>query len=893
MGRRLAPGILGLRGEFEELRGHLVRALLSGPSVITVRGVPGSDRTRLFGAAIDIAADVGYRVGTGRSRPPIRDRAFGVVHQMLDELLAQGESPWATSQARTVMEERSADAMFPAFDRLLARLATHEPVLLALDYADLCDAASLRYLAHAMRRVHGKPVVLVLAHDDTEQAAADASFRELTATAHRVSAEGRSSPDTAACVSRTAGPQAADAATRDGLTPGPADIDEWLGDRLSRHPASTTLAQAIAILGDDADFGRAAALARLDLDDASARLDRLILLGLVDKTLPLRFRYDVLRAAVLDAIPMGTRIAWHTRAAKLLHEAGEPDETVAAHLLHADVVRIGWAAPTLRSAARHAMGRGEPEQAVPLLRRALTARSTPAHRAAVLRELGTAELAFDHYAGTATLRAALENAPDADEAAHTSLILVPALLSTESNEEAITVADQVAAWVTEGDPDTAWHLGSLAYQAALSRLNTVADATARSVALFSKAPEDPRLRQARLAYLAHHHSWRGLDRPNVVRYATESLRDPPPGMAQSPYHLALLSLLYADALGNADAALQQLETSAVGKGSRCDRAAVVLLRGVAFRMSGILDAALNGFRTAHGLLDAWSAGNPTREGMWCLARMAETLVEQGGIEEAHELLAQRGLLGELPDLVHYNWVLFARGRIRMALGDHEGALADLLECGSRLAEWGMDNPAVLPWRSQAVSSCLALGDRRRARELAEQELAAALRWGTPRAAGTARAALGRASIGPEATKLLADAVAVLRESPARLELAHALYALGVACRGQGRLNEAREHLVTAETLAQRCSAGPLAVRAAQELAGINPSSGSDAPWGPLTRQQRRVAELAAQRLSNRQIAVQLDVTVRCVEFHLSAAYRKLGISGRHELRGVLGIGAGG
>ncbi|MFI1369209.1 LuxR C-terminal-related transcriptional regulator [Streptomyces griseochromogenes] len=892
MGRRPAPGILGLRGEFEELRGHLVRALLSEPSVITVGTEPGVARTRPFDAAIDIAADIGYRVGTGRGRPPIRDRAFGVLHQMLDELLAPG-GPWAASQARTVMKERPADEMFPVFDQLLARLAAHEPVLLALDDADLCDTASLRYLAHAMRRVHGKPVVLVLAHEETEPAVMDASLRELTATAHRIPAPGRSSPDTAAFLSRTAGPQAPDAATRDGLTPAPADIDEWLGARLSRHPASTTLAQAIAVLGDDADFGRAAALARLDLDDASARLDRLILLGLMDQTPPLRFRHHVLRAAVLDAVPMGARIAWHTRAAELLHEAGEPDETVAAHLLRADVVRIGWAATTLRSAARQAMGRGQPERAVPLLRRALTARATPAQRAAVLRELGTAELAFDHCAGIATLRAALENAPDADEAAHTALILVPALLSAESDEEATTVADQVAAWVAEADPDTAWHLGGLAYQGALGRLGTVSGAAARSVTLFADTPQDPRLRRARLAYLAHHHSWRGLDRPNVVRHATESLRDPRPGMAQSPYHLALLSLLYADALGNADAALRQLETNAVGKGSHCDRAAVMLLRGVALRMSGNLDTALNRFRTAYSLLDAWSAGNPTREGIWCLARTAETLVEQGGTEEANELLAQRGLLGELPDQVHYNWVLFARGRIHMALGDHEGALRDLLECGYSLTEWGMDNPAVLPWRSQAASSCLALGDRRRARELAEQELAAALRWGTPRTAGTARAALGRASTGPEATKQLTDAVAVLRESPARLELAHAQYALGVACRGQGRLNEAREHLVTAETLAQRCGAGPLAVRAAKELAGINPPSGSDAPWGPLTRQQRRVAELAAQHLSNRQIAVQLDITVRCVEFHLSAAYRKLGISGRHELRRVLGISAGG
>ena len=55
----------------------------------------------------------------------------------------------------------------------------------------------------------------------------------------------------------------------------------------------------------------------------------------------------------------------------------------------------------------------------------------------------------------------------------------------------------------------------------------------------------------------------------------------------------------------------------------------------------------------------------------------------------------------------------------------------------------------------------------------------------------------------------------------------------------------------------------------------------------LTPSERRVAELAADGLSNRDIAQTLFLTVKTVEMHLSRAYRKLDISSRRELRGAL------
>jgi DNA-binding NarL/FixJ family response regulator len=129
--------------------------------------------------------------------------------------------------------------------------------------------------------------------------------------------------------------------------------------------------------------------------------------------------------------------------------------------------------------------------------------------------------------------------------------------------------------------------------------------------------------------------------------------------------------------------------------------------------------------------------------------------------------------------------------------------------------------------------------------------------------------------------LLAEAVASLRASEARLELARALYELGAALpRRDGRapLREAR-------ALAAECAAPALVAAAEARLSeggGRLPrlqASGVQA----LTAQERRVAEMAAGELTNRQIAQELYLTEKTVETHLSSAYRKLGISSRRQL----------
>ena len=126
---------------------------------------------------------------------------------------------------------------------------------------------------------------------------------------------------------------------------------------------------------------------------------------------------------------------------------------------------------------------------------------------------------------------------------------------------------------------------------------------------------------------------------------------------------------------------------------------------------------------------------------------------------------------------------------------------------------------------------------------------------------------------------------MLRESPAKLEHAKARTELGAAFRRANRRSEAREHLRHALELATICGAVPLMQRAETELlaTGARPRRIALRGIESLTPGERRVAQMAAEGPTNREIAQALFVTPKTVEVHLSSVYRKLGISSRSQL----------
>jgi DNA-binding CsgD family transcriptional regulator/tetratricopeptide (TPR) repeat protein len=264
--------------------------------------------------------------------------------------------------------------------------------------------------------------------------------------------------------------------------------------------------------------------------------------------------------------------------------------------------------------------------------------------------------------------------------------------------------------------------------------------------------------------------------------------------------------------------------------------------------------------------------------------LVATLVECGALDDGDRLLAELGLEdGPLPDFGAATTLLRSRMLLHSRRHRHAEALADADELLSRLDRRGHRAPGPL---GEAACVFFAAGDVERARREAVQELERARRWDTPSAVGLATGQLGKILGGAPGLALLEQAVGTPRATPCRLELAKAQLALGAARRRRNRRAQARDPLRRALDLAEGCGAVPVidAARVELQACGGRPRRALLSGPDSLTASERRVAELAAQGLSNPEIARALVVARSTVESHLRASYRKLDVNGRRSAR---------
>ena len=133
------------------------------------------------------------------------------------------------------------------------------------------------------------------------------------------------------------------------------------------------------------------------------------------------------------------------------------------------------------------------------------------------------------------------------------------------------------------------------------------------------------------------------------------------------------------------------------------------------------------------------------------------------------------------------------------------------------------------------------------------------------------------------------ALAQLEGHSAVLESARLRLELGSTLARMGRRVEAREALRPALADADACGALVLARRARRELVatGMRPRRAAYEGVAALTPRQRQICELAAAGKGNKAISRELFLSIKTVETHLAAAYRKLGVSTRSSLRAAL------
>ncbi|MEV8379145.1 helix-turn-helix transcriptional regulator [Kribbella sp. NPDC056861] len=262
----------------------------------------------------------------------------------------------------------------------------------------------------------------------------------------------------------------------------------------------------------------------------------------------------------------------------------------------------------------------------------------------------------------------------------------------------------------------------------------------------------------------------------------------------------------------------------------------------------------------------------------------ETLLDLGEPCAADALLRSMRLDGPVsPRVPGRSLLLVARGRVRLALDSPSAAVVDLLDGGRELVNRGVVNPAVARWRSHAALAFIH--DRAdTSRVLATEELSLAQGWGALPDLGWALHVDALVSADEQTPGRLAEAIELLEVAGARTELTEVLYGAAKVFVSTGDLPAGRQRLHRAAEIA--AEDGRVQWKSRVDVA-LDQLSRRRPPCR-LTKQQWRVATLARSGSTNQDIAHQLQLSVRAVEFHLSATYRRLGISGRQELYQTIG-----
>ncbi|MEV6974092.1 LuxR C-terminal-related transcriptional regulator [Kitasatospora sp. NPDC093806] len=805
-----------------------------------------------------------------------------------------------------------------ACDTLL-KLAEHRRVVLAVEDLHFVDQASLRALLYLRLRIRSTRTLLLLT-EWTDSFTTPAALRvELTRMPHqRIVLDSLSEDGVGRHLAATLGPRTAArlAGTYHRLTAGnPMLVGALIEDNAhAGEPAGTLpvvgvafeqavltclhrwelglvdIARGVAILGPHASPYLIGRLLGSPPDGIARGLKVLAEAGLLEDG---HFRHPAAAALVLKNLPPEEASQLHSRAAELLYEHGATAVDVAHHLIALDDIPGPWAVGLLREVARTVLVvEDDARLATQCLALALR------HCAPGPQQISVAaELAMARWRTNPSAAIRLTPLQDALSGGRLSerdtAIVVRNLLWQGDHEQAV----KALTWLHDGssrpDPQTTAEL-DLTYQWIYGpRRPHGAGAGTGAQPDGPSAPgtgtdSDPWSRAASLLSTALHEWHREeLVESSWHLLSSSRLSETSLGVLAT----TLLSLAYAD----------EVECAA----SWCDSlmAEAVRRRAPAWQamLSGIrADLALRRGKPALARTYARAALDQATAQSWgllisyAISTLVMAATAMGEHAEADTVLQHTSPSSMFETVVGLRY-LHARGRLYLETNRVLAAFSDFRKCGDLAREWGIDIPAITPWRGDLAQVHLRLGDKDKARELVNEQLARPGAVGT-RLRGVSLRILAASTEGPHKVQLLRDAVSQLRASGDHLETARAMADLSHAYRAVGDLGSARRAAHLAQEEADICQvpalcAGLLEYTAEPAVEPGRPAAVTEQPplhtpderFSGLSDAELRVAAQAALGYTNREIGMRLFITPSTVEQHLTRVYRKLQINGRRDL----------
>ncbi|WP_155886262.1 AAA family ATPase [Actinoalloteichus caeruleus] len=942
-GRREAMRLCEREGEVAAIRAAVRAAHAGHGSLTAVVGPLGIGRTALLRSVADqLEETADTRVVLASGAPLEREFAHGVTRQLFEPAIWSADperrSRWFAGAAAPAAPLLDADpgppdpgppepvppaTLWPALRALAANLAAERPLLVVVDDLQWVDTESLRWLGYLARRLAGVPVTVVAAawdvgcwseRPDVQDVLAAATRtlrpRPLGVDAARTLARDRfGAPVEEEFVTRAhaasggnpmfltgildAVASSGAPATADQLTAEDSPWSGLLGDRLTTWLDAVVapvrdVGRAVLVLGEEATPELVADLVGLDQLTCDRSLHVLGQLGLVHVDGTCSFRHPCASAAVDRAMGVAERERLRQAAALLLHQRGRPPERVAEHLLAVTTPQHAWATRVLREAADTALRRGAPRKAADYLRRLLLDVDDGVVRARLLVELALAEREFDRAAARRHLTQAVPLLPHPRERAVAATRLAPELLDevTPAVRELLGRAEadlRSGEPLTGQDPEIALRVECRVRRAGLAP--DTEDSVLDRLRDLDVVPGGRTPAERELVSVLLHQATGGLllSSDAVGRIGRAVLAGEPAAARHVHTGLVLLppTLVAADAAEDVgtwlDIALDQARRQNSVVARVLVSVGLVSVRLGAGDVTGARTCGLDAVALAES---EWPDGLPL-----CLAALVPTALLPRDARMARWLLdrLERHATGSEGAAYHHDALLPLRGFLRSHAGDLPGALHHVQECGQLLARAGRRNPALSPWRHWATSLHLRMGDPAAARAVAAEEYDLAVRWGAPATLGAALRLLGTVTDGRRGIELLRESRRVLAGSGNRLELGRTLAELGRALLRAGD-PAAEPVLREGHDLTADRGIDWLTDRFRFDLAACSRASGVDLV---LTRAELRVAVLAAEGRTNKEIADTLTVSVRAVEKHLTRVYRKLAVDGRSGLAAAL------